>query len=179
LFVWFETAPARFGGGFKFLTVKIMTQKINIVLFGIGKTGSALINKFQKNRKELLIDGKLDFRFPVITNSTVAFYEKEGGTFAWEANFIQFGVPFKMEDVYNYIYESSLENLIAVDATASDALIKEYSRLLHNGFTIVSANPSAKNNVFDGELPVNKTADEVAGALYRGVLGVVEKKNAA
>jgi len=156
-----------------------MTQKINIVLFGIGKAGSALINKFQKNRKDLLLDSKLDFRFPVITNSTVAFYEKEGGTFAWEANFIQFGVPFKMEDVYEYIYQNSLENLIAVDATASDTLIEEYSRLLHNGFTIVSANPSADVNVFQEFSAVNKTADEVADALYRGVVEVAGKRDAA
>lgn len=156
-----------------------MTQKINIVLFGIGKAGSALINKFQKNRKDLLIDSKLDFRFPVITNSTVAFYEKEGGTYAWEANFIQFGVPFKMEDVYDYIYANDLENLIAVDATASDALIGEYPRLLHNGFTVVSSNPAADVNVFDGASPVNKTVDEVAEALYRGVLEVVGKRSAA
>lgn len=156
-----------------------MTQKINIVLFGIGKTGSALINKFQKNRKDLLLDNKLDFRFPVITNSTVAFYEKEGGTFAWEANFIQFGVPFKMEDVYDYIYANNLENLIAVDATASDALIEEYARLLHNGFTIVSANPAAEANVFEAAPSVNKTPDEVAEALYRGILEVVQKRSAA
>lgn len=156
-----------------------MTQKINIVLFGIGKAGSTLINKFQKNRKDLLLDGKLDFRFPVITNSTVAFYEKEGGTYSWEANFIQFGVPFKMEDIYDYIYANDLENLIAIDATASEALIGEYARLLHNGFTIVSANPAVETNVFDGLSAVNKTADEVADALYRGVLGVVEKRSAA
>ncbi|MGV3460416.1 MAG: hypothetical protein ACO1N9_08185 [Flavobacterium sp.] len=156
-----------------------MTQKINIVLFGIGKAGSALINKFSKNRKDLLLDSKLDFRFPVITNSTVAFYEKEGGTYSWEANFIQFGVPFRMEDVYDYIYANDLENLVAVDATASEALISEYPRLLHNGFTIVSSNPAANVNVFDGALPANKTADEVAEALYNGVLEVVVKRSAA
>lgn len=143
-----------------------MTQKINIVLFGIGKAGSALINKFQKNRKDLLLDSKLDFRFPVITNSTVAFYEKEGGTYAWEANFIQFGMPFKMEDVYDYIYANDLENLIAVDATASDALIGEYPRLLHNGFNIVSANQSL------GSLPGNiseeiKRLAELHGGIYK------------
>lgn len=117
-----------------------MTQRINIVLFGIGNAGSALINKVVKNRKDLVLERRLDIRFPIITNSTVAFYEKEGVNYSWEANFIQFGIPFKMDDVLNFIKAYSMENLIAIDATASQELPGEYLDLLRNGFSIISVN---------------------------------------
>lgn len=117
-----------------------MTQRINIVLFGIGNAGSALINKVVKNRKDLVLERRLDIRFPIITNSTVAFYEKEGVNYSWEANFIQFGIPFKMDDVLNFIKAYSMENLIAIDATASQDLPGEYLDLLRNGFSIISVN---------------------------------------
>lgn len=117
-----------------------MAQKINIVLFGIGKTGSALINKALKNRKELLIESHIDVRFPVITNSSVAFFEKENQNYSWEANFIQFAMPFRMEDVLEYIHTNNLRNLVAVDATASSGMLSQYLGLIRSGFNVVSVN---------------------------------------
>ena len=173
-----------------------MTKKINIVLFGIGNAGSAFINKISKERKALILDSKLDFRFPVITNSTVAFYEKEGGTFSWEANFIQFGVPFRIEDVYDYIYKNSLDNLIAVDATGSTELVREYADLVRNGFHIVSVNSTLQklHPEFEAQVRLlsNKhgaeyrfpevrknTTAAVADALYSAVLDVAGLKSEA
>lgn len=119
-----------------------MQKKINIALFGIGKAGSALINKALKNRKELLIESRIDLRFPVITNSTVAFFEKEGPNYSWEANFIQFAAPFRLEDIVDYIHSNGLENLVAIDATASPELVRQYSGLVKCGFNVLSINES-------------------------------------
>lgn len=119
-----------------------MAQIINIVLFGIGNTGSALINKVVKGSKEALPVNKPQLRFPVITNSTVAFFEQDGADYAWEANFIQFAIPFKLDDVIEYVLDNNLQNLIAVDATPSAALAAEYSGLIRSGFSIVSINES-------------------------------------
>ncbi|MUV02627.1 hypothetical protein GN157_02790 [Flavobacterium rakeshii] len=120
-----------------------MNNRINIVLFGIGNVGSALINKVLKERKGLALDNKIDLRFPVITNSSVAFFEKEGVNFSWEANFIQFGIPFKMEDVVQYLHANNISNLIAVDASGDDSLPLDYTKLLKSGFNVVSVNKNA------------------------------------
>lgn len=117
-----------------------MNNRINIVLFGIGNIGSALINKVLKERKELALESKIDFRFPVITNSSVAFFAKEGANFSWEANFIQFSIPFKMEDVVSYVLANNISNLIAVDATADAKLPSQYIKLIQSGFNVVSVN---------------------------------------
>lgn len=120
-----------------------MNIKVNIVLFGIGKVGSALINKVLKDRKDIILEEKVDFRFPVITNSTIAFFEKEGANFSWEANFIQFGVPFKLENIIAYIKSNNLENVVAIDATNDPDFPEEYFDLLQNGLNVVSLNQTA------------------------------------
>jgi homoserine dehydrogenase len=54
------------------------TTKINIILFGIGNVGSTLINQVKESQKFFLEKKNIELRFPVITNSTLAFFEKEG-----------------------------------------------------------------------------------------------------
>ena len=117
--------------------------RINIVLFGIGNVGSTLLNQVIESQKFFLEKRNLDLRFPIITNSTLAFFEKDGLKNQWEANFAQSAIPFRIEDIIEYVQEQQLENLIAVDATASSDIIKNYIPLIQNGFDIVAANKKA------------------------------------
>ena len=61
--------------------------KINIVLFGIGNVGSTLINQVLESQKFFLEKKNIELRFPVITNSSHAFFEKEGEINSWETHF--------------------------------------------------------------------------------------------
>lgn len=170
-----------------------MPNIVNIVLFGIGNTGSALINKVVKSSTHAPAKNAPELRFPVITNSTVAFFEKEGAGYAWEANFITFAIPFKLDDIIEYAVYNDLQNLIAVDATPSAALAAEYPELIKNGFSIVSINESLpflpesfeKGIKFlaDGRGLTHKFINPVAGdkeaaanALYNGIIEVAEKQ---
>ncbi|WP_333694726.1 aspartate kinase [Flavobacterium sp.] len=125
------------------------TLRINVILFGIGNVGSTLINQVLESQQFFLEKRNIDLRFPIITNSTVAFFEKEGVKNQWEANFQQAAFPYSIEDIVNYVQTHNLENLIAVDATASDELIKFYIPLIQNGFSIVAANKKANTMHFD------------------------------
>lgn len=117
--------------------------RINIILFGIGNVGSTLISQVIESQKFFLEKRNIDLRFPIITNSTLAFFEKDGVKNQWEANFAQSAIPFRIEDIIEYVKEQQLENLIAVDATASPEIIKNYIPLIQNGFDIVAANKKA------------------------------------
>jgi len=177
------------------IPITIMSQRINIVLFGIGKTGSALINKAVKNRKDLAIDEQIDLRFPVITNSTVAFFEKEGAKYSWEANFIQFGVPFKLEDVVDYVHSNNLDNLVAVDATGSSEFVRQYAGLIKSGFNVVSINETLNALQPDYEQEILRTAlnrgldynfinlpkgsdAAAANELFTAILAIAQKRKA-
>lgn len=119
--------------------------RINIVLFGIGNVGSTLINKVLEKQQFFLEKKNIELRFPIITNSSLAFFEKDGLKNKWEANFAQAAIPFRIEDIIEYVQEQQLENLIAIDATASDAIIKNYIPLIQSGFDIVAANKKANS----------------------------------
>jgi homoserine dehydrogenase len=119
------------------------TLRINVILFGIGNVGSTLINQVLESQQFFLEKRNIDLRFPIITNSTVAFFEKDGIKNQWESNFQSTAFPYSIEDIVDYVQTHNLENLIAVDATASDELIKFYIPLIQNGFSIVAANKKA------------------------------------
>ena len=123
--------------------------RINVALFGIGNVGSTLISQVIESQKFFLEKRNIDLRFPIITNSTLAFFEKEGLKNQWEANFAQSAIPFRIEDIIEYVQEQQLENLIAVDATASSEILKNYIPLIQNGFDIVAANKKANAIHFD------------------------------
>lgn len=120
-----------------------MPHRINIILFGIGNVGSTLIAQVLESQRFFLEQKNIELRFPVITNSTLAFFEKNGVKNQWEANFAQSAIPFRIEDIIRYVKQNDFENLIAVDATASTELVKSYIPLVQNGFHIVAANKIA------------------------------------
>ena len=120
------------------------------------------------------------------------FFEKDGDGYAWEANFIRFAIPFKIDDVMEYVLEHDLQNLIAVDATPSAALAAEYPSLVRTGFSIVSINESLQYLPENFEKGINfltatrglsyKFITSIPGdafaagdALYQGVLEVAGK----
>lgn len=119
------------------------TLRINIILFGIGNVGSTLINQVLESQQFFLEKRNIDLRFPIITNSTVAFFEKDGIKNQWETNFQQTAFPYTIDDIIEYVQTNNLENLIAVDTTASEELVQFYIPLIQNGFNIVAANKKA------------------------------------
>lgn len=117
--------------------------RINIILFGVGNVGSALIQQVIENRIYFLEEHNIELRFPIITSSSLAFFEKEGLINNWESNFSQLSIPFKIQDIMAFSKKQGLENLIVVDATSGSTLAKSYISLIQNGFNIVSANKTA------------------------------------
>ncbi|SCY91345.1 homoserine dehydrogenase family protein [Flavobacterium caeni] len=126
-----------------------MSLRINIVLFGIGNVGSTLLAQAIESQNFFRQRYGIDLRFPVITNSTVAFFEKDGNPNQWEVNFERSAVPFSVDDIIDYVKTQQLENLVAVDATASAELVRSYLPLVQNGFHLVAASKIA--NTLHGE----------------------------
>ena len=118
-------------------------KQINVVLFGVGNVGSTLIRQILNLKDQLEESGDVQLNLPVVVNSSTAFFEKKGVTPSWEANFKTFGVPYKIKDIIEYLKRHELENLVAVDATASEELVANYPLLIRNGFHIVAANKVA------------------------------------
>ncbi|WP_298892322.1 aspartate kinase [uncultured Psychroserpens sp.] len=118
-------------------------KTIHLVIFGIGNVGSTLISQINASKERLQSQLNLNIEIPVVTNSKLVFFNDEGDIDTWETNFKKFSVPFDVSDIITFVKEQQYENVIAVDATASADLVKNYISLIENGFHIVSANKLA------------------------------------
>lgn len=72
--------------------------RINIVLFGIGNVGGSLIQQVLESQFFFKKKYSVELRFPIITNSSLAFFEKEGLANTWEANFANLAIPFQVSE---------------------------------------------------------------------------------
>lgn len=119
------------------------TIKINILLFGIGNVGSTLLNQVIENQQFFIEKKNIELKFPVITNSTLAFFEKKGIKNNWENHFTNDSIPYHINQIIDYVKKEELENVIVVDATASQDFVKNYIIFIQAGFNIVAANKKA------------------------------------
>ena len=119
------------------------SKTIHIVLFGIGQVGSTLINQIKEAKSRLLQEQNLKLRIPIITNSKLAFFDKDGISNSWETDFEAFSVPYKIDEIIRFVKHHKFEHLIAIDATASTSFTQNYIKLIESGFNIVSANKVA------------------------------------
>jgi len=129
--------------------------KINLVLFGIGNVGSALINQVVGKQQSLLEEKNIELVFSVITNSTLAFFEREDKKNRWDVDFTKSPAPFSVQNIVDYVKEEELENLIAIDATASTEILESYNLLLRNNFNILSINTNSSIQKSDFYAKIN------------------------
>jgi len=118
-------------------------KKINIVLFGVGNVGSTLIQQILETRQSILKSLNVEINISVVVNSKIAFFEQKTVRPSWETDFKAFGHPYKISNIINHVKAEGLQNVIAVDATASEDFVKNYKELIRNGFHIVAANKAA------------------------------------
>lgn len=136
-------------------------KTINLVIFGIGNVGSTLINQIESFKNKLKSEQQIDIKIPVIANSTLAFYKDELEA-EWQVNFQKFSEPYTVSEIINYVTSKKLQNTIAIDATASEAFVQNYTLLVENDFHIVAA---------------NKTANTLNYKFYKELRDVLNRKN--
>lgn len=112
--------------------------KTNVVIFGKGNVGKALINQIINNTKNQQLN------IIAITNSKKVLVNYNGiNTDNWEINFNDNATNYNIKQLITNINNRNLENLVAVDVTASAEIINHYPALIQTGFHIVAANKKA------------------------------------
>ncbi|NHN27646.1 aspartate kinase [Flavobacterium jejuense] len=120
-----------------------MSTTINIIVFGIGNVGSTLINQIIEKHTFFKEKFHVDLKIPVITNSKKALFTNTPLSLNWENDFQTLGQSYTIEDVFNYVNQNQLENIIAIDVTANDEIVQQYIPFVQNNFNIVAANKKA------------------------------------
>jgi len=125
-----------------------IAKKINIVIFGHGLVGGTLIDQILKSKAAIEKRKNVALTIFAVANSRKVLFNKKGVTKKWSDKIQQDGVVYKVEDVIQFAKDNHLENLIAVDNTASEAFTANYTNLVANGFDLVSSNKVANTLSF-------------------------------
>ena len=120
-----------------------VSKKINIAIFGHGLVGGTLINQILESAAA--IEKRKDIKLNVfaIANSKKLLLNKNGVTSYWKNDVQKEGLEYTIQDVIAYAKQHHLENLIAIDNTASASFVENYIPLVESSFDLISSNKVA------------------------------------
>jgi homoserine dehydrogenase len=127
-----------------------IAKKINIAVFGKGLVGGTLIQQILENAASVLERRKIQLTIFAVANSKKVLLNKNGVSKNWEQDLEEIGEDNStILAIVEYAKTHHLENLIAVDNTASIAFVENYIPLIEAGFDLVSSNKIANTLSFD------------------------------
>jgi homoserine dehydrogenase len=126
-----------------------INKKINLAIFGHGQVGGALLDQLLESVESIEKRKGIHLNIFALANSRKVLLNKSGISGNWKSELNRAGEPYSVHDVVAYAQRHHLENLIAVDNTASTSFVTSYSDLLQGGFDLVSSNKIANTLSYD------------------------------
>ncbi len=115
-------------------------KKINLAIFGHGNVGSLLINQILESQKEISKRRSLEFNIFAVANSSTLLLNDASVDSNWNQIKNEKGKSYNVSDVISFAKCNNLENLIAIDNTANEAFVSDYTSLVKGGFNLISSN---------------------------------------
>ena len=134
-----------------------VSRRINLVIFGKGTVGGTLINQVIAAHDNILQRKNISLRIVAIANSQKILTAAKGIGKGWEEAFEREAVPYNFDTLQAFVDKNHLENLIAVDVTASKTFVDNYIPLIKSGYDLVSANKIANTILFSFYQELRKT----------------------
>ena len=120
-----------------------ISKKVNIAIFGHGGVGGALINQILKSKADIEKRKGISLNIFAIANSKQVLLNKTGADADWKTALENTSQGYGIQDIVDFAKTHHLENLIAVDNTASSEFYLNYIPLVEAGFDLVSSNKIA------------------------------------
>ena len=134
-----------------------VSRRINLVIFGKGTVGGTLINQVIAAHDNILQRKNISLRIVAIANSQKILTAAKGIGKGWQEAFEREAVPYNFDTLQAFVDKNHLENLIAVDVTASKTFVDNYIPLIKSGYDLVSANKIANTISFSFYQELRKT----------------------
>ncbi|MGV6860821.1 MAG: bifunctional aspartate kinase/homoserine dehydrogenase I [Putridiphycobacter sp.] len=126
-----------------------VSKTINVAIFGKGTVGSSLINQIAESRQSILDKKETNIHVFAVADSKKIWLNSKRIEKNWEKSFEKKAKNgYDIETVISYAQKHHLENLVAIDNTASDKFIANYFPLVENGFDLISSNKIANTKSY-------------------------------
>ncbi len=126
-----------------------VSKKVNLAIFGHGTVGGTLLNQIFKSAEEINKNKGIQLNVFAIANSKKVLFDKKGIGTDWKERVQDEGKIANVNDVIAFSNQHHLENVIAIDNTASSDFVNHYFELIEAGFDLVSSNKIANTLDFD------------------------------
>ncbi|MEA1787288.1 bifunctional aspartate kinase/homoserine dehydrogenase I [Arenibacter sp. GZD96] len=120
-----------------------ISKNINVAIFGHGNVGGTLIDQILKSTLAIEERKGLKLNVFAVANSRKVLLRKNGISNSWKNDIEAHGKSYSIHDIFDFARENHLENLIAIDNTASEDFVAHYIDFIENGFDMVSSNKIA------------------------------------
>lgn len=137
-----------------------VSKKINIAIFGHGLVGGTLINQILESSENIEKRKGIKLNVFAIANSKKVLLNADGVDQNWKSNVETHGLSYQIQDVIDYAKAHHLENLIAIDNTASASFVENYITLAENSFDLISSNKVANTLSYDFYVKLRQVLDE-------------------
>ena len=126
-----------------------VSKNINIAIFGKGLVGSTLIEQILLSKQNILKRKNINLNIFAVANSKKVLLNKSGIQVSWEVELAKSTIESSIDNVLTYAEQNHLENLIAIDNTSSLEFVKNYTKLIENGFDLISSNKIANTRSYN------------------------------
>ena len=120
-----------------------ISKKVNIAIFGHGTVGGTLIDQIISSKEEIEKKKGVSLNIFAIANSRKVLLNENGINDQWKIDIQEKGTTYNLDHIFEFANDHHLENLIAVDNTASLKFVEHYCELIDQGFDLVSSNKIA------------------------------------
>lgn len=126
-----------------------MSKKVNLAVFGVGQVGGTLLDQIVGSKEKIEARKGIQLNIFAVANSRQLLLDHKGIDGSWRSRLDKQEAGYSLKQLFEYARAHHLENLIAVDNTASSELVGHYMELVANGFDLVSSNKIANTLDFD------------------------------
>lgn len=136
-----------------------VSKKINIAIFGKGLVGTSLILQILKSRHTIEKRKGIQLNIFAIAGRNTITLQHTGVSNHWNKELKPYSGESSIEQVIAYAKKNHLENLIAIDNTASPIFIQDYPKLIKSGFDLISSNKLANTQPYSNYKELRKILD--------------------
>ncbi len=137
-----------------------VSKKINIAVFGKGLVGGTLIEQVLKSKEKIVKRKNINLNIFAVINSKNSLLSKNGIDKNWREELNRSKNKNDIETIINFADNNHLENLIAIDNTASGNFANNYLELVENGFDLISSNKIANTQNYSSYTELRKKLKE-------------------